>query len=184
MAVPKIKNTFTSTETSAIGREIHMRGIQMNFIWAMRSVARYADSELNEKVRLRLTLVSTTDTGIFTTPTGVNLLPPSWLEPSTSSVYPTTMETFNTQKVRVLKQRTYVMQNRDWSSNSVRIKFWCPIKGKRTQREEESTIVNDQFGLFVGRNYYLLLEIFNTASRPVEDNTSLKYAGRVYFKDA
>lgn len=176
--IPKLKNTATLTDGSVIGNQFWSRGAKFKFLWTSVDTAA-ANAPYQ---RMRISLISTsnimdaTSTGL-----GVVFTPASWYEFSTM---PTTVKSFETQRIRVLKSRTYTLAPRGGLVHQAIVNFWCPIKGRKTSKDIENTINQSYIGILDGKNYYIVVEVWNVSGQALDAKGTITVDGKVYFKDA
>lgn len=187
MQIPNLKNVATKTEASFIGDQIHMRGFKFELFWNRKETN--PTDIITTPTTIRLTLLSVAEDSDLINPIGFQQTPSNWYEPRygswpASTIWPVTMIPFNKDRVRVLKQRRYHLNIRDMNAASKHITFWCPVKGKRTRYNEEVQPGTNYFGQFSGRDYYVVMDMWNAAAEPVELDSTLVAMATAYFKDA
>jgi hypothetical protein len=172
--IPKIKNTLTESNISVIGDEFYSVGISIKLFTIVTGSNNY---------RIRATVFSSpvapnTGTGPF----GIGPTNSDWLEQQTPFFQPT-LQSFS-DGVNVLKSRTIGINEDGGVARSM--KMYVPIKGRKETYKHESATINSTVGTLTGRNYYLMIEWYSTASAATSNSDNLNILGefRVYFKDA
>jgi len=175
--VPKLKNTSTTTDISAIGNEIQARGVKYRFYMRISSAGNI------QQIRFRLSLVSTSRPDFLTSAIGKpGFTPSAWYEPET--IMPHTMKRFDNQEVNVLKSKVFYFSPYVSSFSLVKeVNFWCRIKGKKKLDSDENLITNSLVGNFKGKNYFVILEVHGGQASDLATSLAIQYDKVCYFKD-
>lgn len=176
--IPKFKNTSTPTNISVIGNELHMRGVKYRFFIRMAST-----SNAFGQLHVRMSLLSTSRPDFITNPTDpVSGIPAAWYEPDT--VLPITFQRWDTQEVKVLKSRRFVINPATTGvANLKMFNFWAPLRGKKTLDTDENLVANSYVNYFRGKNYFLAVEIYGPQGNDLTTALSMSYDQVSYFKD-
>lgn len=172
--IPKVKNTLTESNISVVGDEFHSVGVAVK-------LAAIVNGNIN--YRIRVSVVSSIMAPVLGLgPFGITNTNYDWMESQTPFSEPT-IQSFG-DGVNVLKSRTIGM-NED-GGVARRIRMWVPIRGRKECYRHENTVANSYVGSLTGRNYYIFVEYYSTATTApsASDNLVIKGEFRVYFKDA
>lgn len=184
--IPRADSAATKSEHEVIGNQMEARGF-----WIRVNVLshRGINSDLFG-LDLRLTVYSMADWtgttgGVQNVVASDEIFDPDYAVNSYFTAYP-----FNMQRINVLKSKKFSMNFNGNNGNVSReFRMWVPLRGRKTARDEESTLVNSNFGELKGRNYWWLLEFYmpgvpEQLNSRFTDRIFGNIQTRVYFKDA
>lgn len=172
--IPKIKNNLTESNISVLGDEFWSVGVAIKLATIVNGNINY---------RVRVSVVSSIMAPVLGLgPFGITNTNYDWMESQTPFSEPT-LQSFG-DGVNVLKTRTIGL-NED-GGIARRMRLWCPIRGRKETYRHENTVANSFVGSLTGRNYYIFVEWYSTATTApsASDNLVIKGEFRVYFKDA
>jgi len=169
------------SKVAVSGDEFMSIGVKVKYFWEYAGTRNY---------RFRISLISS-DNKAISSPSisGDNTIGATnydWMKESTIYSQPT-IQPFNPNTVRILKQRTYTSVEDGATSRYGT--FWCPIKGrKKIMKEVGEAGDRDYVNALAGRNYYLMFEWYTPVLGTYTPSTSDYMRGflewTMYFKDS
>lgn len=182
--IPRADSAITKTVHEVIGDELESRGfwIRVN----LRSDVNANTQKLALDCRLTVYSMADVPAGM---PIIEGVLTNDYIYDPDLPTYQTAAR-FNTDVIHVLKSKKFQVGFTGSNGNVSReVKLWVPITGRKTAREEESTLSSSTFGFLKGRQYFWLLEMYcQGQTSGIGEGFTSKFTGdiqtKIYFKDA
>lgn len=185
--LPNVRNSSTPSDTSFIGDQIYLKGIKWRFTMTWDS---HASATPGTAIWVRISLLSGTNindgTTLYPTLVGETPIPPVFYEPTSLLGIPVTAQRWNTQRVKVLRTKKFVIRPGNEKTAFSTYNLYMPFNRNMKTSYEESNITSNTFGLRAnGKQYWWALELYNPTGGALDEfGGGPRCEKIIYFKDA
>lgn len=179
--LPRANNTTQRSDVTFDGNKIYLKGIKL---WPVITLSSTSSTAPVTGARVRCTLISTTDRiAAVTGGVGWSNIPNNWYEEGSAN--PTTYNGWNTERVKVVKTWTWVLNFAGGFTHMRSMKRYLKFGAWKTTEAGSSTTSNTYWGDCKGVNPFFVMEVYNGGPQPLSTSTfAVSLDKYIYFKDA